>query len=287
MEDYGPPVDRLLTIGQEPTFDDNWSDLRKLGIGPEHVADLIRLATDRELLETRSDGPEIWAPIHAWRALGQLRAEPAIGPLLEMLIRLADEAVDDWASEELPIVLGMIGPAAIPATSAIVEDESAGTTVRIDASRVLVEVVNRHPEARGDCAAILARVLERAQWHHPDLNGFLISDLLILQAREAAGVIERAFAGGFVNELIVGTWYDVWSALDLDGEPPPRPVRKWWFGFRPPDDSGPPVVIEPPPAPARPNWQPSVIRTPDDRKERNKARQKLEKKAKGKNRKRR
>jgi HEAT repeat protein len=29
---------------------------------------------------------EVWAPVHAWRALGQLRAEEAIKPLREYLL---------------------------------------------------------------------------------------------------------------------------------------------------------------------------------------------------------
>src|SRR5579864_7878643 len=48
--------------------------------------------------------------VHAWRALGQLRAVEAVEPLLELFDRLED---DDWVHEELPAVFGLIGPARI------------------------------------------------------------------------------------------------------------------------------------------------------------------------------
>ena len=43
---------------------------------------------------------EVWAPLHAWRALGQLEVEEAVAPLLAYL-RTADE--DDAAHAELPV----------------------------------------------------------------------------------------------------------------------------------------------------------------------------------------
>ncbi|HEU5369606.1 MAG TPA: hypothetical protein VFU69_14125, partial [Ktedonobacterales bacterium] len=82
---YPPPIDKLLTIGESEDFRaEKWPDYRELGLGPEHINDLILLATDHELRwgEEDDDAPEVWAPVHAWRALGQLRAEAAIEPLM-------------------------------------------------------------------------------------------------------------------------------------------------------------------------------------------------------------
>jgi len=61
-----------------------------LGLGPQHVPDLIRMALDDELYWADSDSLEVWAPIHAWRALGQLRAEAAVQPLTRLLARIDD-----------------------------------------------------------------------------------------------------------------------------------------------------------------------------------------------------
>ena len=60
-----------------------WPDYPALGLRMEHVPDLIRMTLDDELHGADSDSREVWAPLHAWRALGQLRAESAIKPLTQ------------------------------------------------------------------------------------------------------------------------------------------------------------------------------------------------------------
>jgi hypothetical protein len=72
---YQPPVERLLTYGEsEPITPDDWPDYRTLGIGPEHIPELIQMATDEHLNEADAESTAVWDPLHAWRALGQLRA---------------------------------------------------------------------------------------------------------------------------------------------------------------------------------------------------------------------
>ena len=72
-----------------------------LGLTSEHIPALIRMATDEELNWANADSLEVWAPVHAWRALGQLHAEEAIEPLMRLFHEHDDS---DWVGEELPIV---------------------------------------------------------------------------------------------------------------------------------------------------------------------------------------
>src|SRR5438093_123369 len=74
--DYKDPVARLLTLGDARPVK-TWPNYLELGLSREHVPELIRMATDDELNWADSESLEVWAPIHAWRALGQLRAEEA------------------------------------------------------------------------------------------------------------------------------------------------------------------------------------------------------------------
>jgi hypothetical protein len=74
---YSSPVSELLTFGDCRDFRE-WPDYLDLGLRPEHVPELIELATDKELNWADPESLEVWAPVHAWRALGQLRAVPAI-----------------------------------------------------------------------------------------------------------------------------------------------------------------------------------------------------------------
>jgi len=57
-----------------------------------------------------SESPEVWAPLHAWRTLGQLGSSQAVDPLLNQFNRLCE---DDWALPELSTVMGMLGKPAI------------------------------------------------------------------------------------------------------------------------------------------------------------------------------
>ena len=70
---YTEPVSKLLSYGDCRNFKE-WPDYLELGFAREHVPDLIGMATDEELNWADSDSLEVWAPIHAWRALGQLHS---------------------------------------------------------------------------------------------------------------------------------------------------------------------------------------------------------------------
>src|SRR5436309_73583 len=125
--DYPSPVDKLLTYGKpEPTNVENWPNYLESGLGPEHIPGLLRMTADEELWKASQDAPENWAPVHAWRALGQLRAVTALEPLLHLL---EEKISDDWAMDELPRVYALIGAAGIPIIEAYVADKSHEETV--------------------------------------------------------------------------------------------------------------------------------------------------------------
>jgi hypothetical protein len=219
---------------------DDWPDYLALGLGPEHIPDLIRLATDDAMRwEADDDDPALWGPIHAWRALGQLHAGAAAEHLLGPL-RHIDDDDDDWAGEELPAVFGLIGPAAIPALATYLLDKEHGLWARVAAASGMRKIAERHPEARADCVAALTRALEPFADNDPALNGSLVSDLVDLKAVESAAVIERAFAAACVDETVMGDWEDAQVALGLKmaREHPRRPT---WIDALIPRGLGPPV----------------------------------------------
>jgi HEAT repeat protein len=211
--DYTPPVSKLLTLGDARKMP-TWPNYREMGLGPEHVPDLIRMALDEELNWGYSDSDEVWAPLHAWRALGQLQAEEAAEPLTELLAWI-DEYGDDWVAEEMPIVFGLIGPAAIPILADYLNDDEHSLFARIAAAHGLKEIVDRYPQSRDDCVAALMETLERFEEFDPDLNGFLISFLVEMEAVEAAPLMERAFAAEQVELNIRGDWEEIQAELGL------------------------------------------------------------------------
>lgn len=203
---YTSPVDKLLTLGKaEPVISDNWPNYFEPGIGPEHIPDLIRMATDHEIRsiepkEGEEEEPEFWGPIHAIRTLGQLHAETAIEPLVHLLAELEH---DEWMLEELPSVFAMIGPAAIPALAAYLADSSHEMYSRSYAANALEEIGKRHPESRSECIAAISKQLEAFDENDYELNAFLISNLTHLKAVETLPLIERAFKADRVDEFVI------------------------------------------------------------------------------------
>ena len=210
---YPAPVDQLLTYGEAEVVEpEDWPNYLELGLGPEHIPDLIRLATDEQLNQADPESLEVWAPTHAWRALGQLRAEAAIEPLLTLFDTLED---NEWVMEELPEVFGMIGPAALPALAAYMADRSHKEWPHINASSSVLSIATRWPEARSESVAILSEQLEQFTENEPDFNAFLILALVKLGAKEAAPLMEQAFAADRVEYIVMGDWEDVQVRLGL------------------------------------------------------------------------
>jgi hypothetical protein len=139
---------------------------------------------------------------------------------------------DDWYLEEFHHVFGLIGPPAIEPLAAYLSDESHGEFPRVKSANGLREVVRRFPEAREPVVAILTAELGRYQKGVGSLNGFLVSDLLELEAVESAETIERAFAANVVDPTVVGDWGDVRRELGVHGLGIASDRSAGWPSFR-------------------------------------------------------
>ncbi len=218
---YPPPVDRLLTLGAEPARRRTWPDYLTLGLEERHVPALIRMAVDPALHQAPERDRAAWAPVHAWRALGQLRASAAAEPLLALLEQRMDS---DWAYDELPLVLGMIGPAVLPSATLMLFDEEREEPVRVMAATVIAGVGLEYPERVDEAAAVLKTQLQDWATQSRWLNANLIAGLVELQAADAAPLMEAAYAAGAVDLDVWGDWEDVQVDLGLLEErttPPP------------------------------------------------------------------
>src|SRR5262245_18411198 len=120
MTEYPPPVAALKDLG-EVKLAKEWLDYHARGLGPEQVPDLMRMLLDRELNLGDPKSKDVWAPLHALRALAQLRAAEATEAILQEL-QQDHERGRDRVSETSPKVSGMIGLAAMPALSKAIRD---------------------------------------------------------------------------------------------------------------------------------------------------------------------
>lgn len=207
-QDYPSPVSKLLTLGESQARRRPWPNYLELGLTATHIDDLIRMALDDDLNEADGDSDEVWAPLHAWRALAQLRAEKAAGPLTQLLCRI-DENSDDWVGEDLPDVFGMIGPAAIGVLQEYLANAMNPTYARIAAANGLGKIAEQYPEARTECVRVLAMQLSHFADQDRSLNAFIINPLMDLRAVEALDVIKQAFNADHVDLMVQGDFEDV------------------------------------------------------------------------------
>lgn len=211
FSDYRSPVAQLLALGDPLDAQDEIA-YRELGLSEADVPELCRLAQADTLYDDEADDLVVFASVHAWRALGELRAEAAIDTLIGVF-RHAE--MDDWVLEELPAILGRIGPTAIVPLTAYLEDDDNDTWARAAAMESLSAIARAFPETRDRCVAIFRGELARFAERDALFNALLIGELINHAAVETAPLMEQVFAAGAVDLTCVGDWEDVQIELGL------------------------------------------------------------------------
>ena len=211
ISDYRPPVAQLLALGDPLDGLDDIS-YRELGLSETDVPELCRLAQAGTLYDDEANDLEVYASVHAWRALGELRAEAAVAPLIG---EFHHAELADWVAEELPAIFGRIGATAIASLAAYLEDANNGVWARSIAMSSLTAITQTFPETRDRCVAILSGELARFAERDALLNALLIGELSSLAAVEAAPLMEKAFAAQAVELPVSGDWEDVQIELGL------------------------------------------------------------------------
>lgn len=241
------PLAILLALG-EPKYarDFTWPDYQAFGIGAQHIPALIQISTDLELIHLPDEkDARGWGPIHAWRALGQLRAVEAIEPLIRLFHEVPD---NDWIIEEMPDVFGLIGTAALPALVSYLKDGARPIYSRLIAATSVTQIALSAPETRPQVVEALVEQLNNFKQNSPGMNGVLIANLVELEASEKADLIQKVFSEGKVDRFIVGDWRDVKVRLRYSAGQPPAPASKNLersVGTVPPDPTSRPAYQEP------------------------------------------
>jgi hypothetical protein len=215
---YPAPVQQLFTLGSVESTRAPWLDYKALGLTQEHISLLLSMATDLDLNLADEKIPTVWAPLHAWRALAQLRAVEAIGPLLDLYAELVE---DDWLLGDLPQVIELLGPRTVDALAAYLQryDNSDERSGYLGVLEGLGRLGRKYPEVRRRVIQILIHHLADYLENDDGFNGWLIDELVQLRARQALPLIAAAFVqnedeGLVVDEMVVD-WEDVCKAFGL------------------------------------------------------------------------
>jgi hypothetical protein len=162
---YTSPVNRIFQLEPPPAIVD-WSIYANLGITVEHLPELARMAIDEDLLYGEADA-EFLAPSHAWRMLALVGTPEAIAPLITVLHGWSEENWD-WLGEEIKVVFGKIGSAALPELAKTLGNSQHSSYTRENAVMSIAEIFEHHPAAHDECIAVLTAQLSRFSKNDPD-----------------------------------------------------------------------------------------------------------------------
>ena len=206
--EYPQPVAKLLTIG---SLDGEWPNyVAQYNLTAEHIPALIRMAVDPSCMtadEDEIDDFGYYAHIHAWRALGQLRAVEAVAPLIP-LFHYVDEYGDDWAAEDLPEAFALIGAPAIPALGAFLLDPQPKEWAKCAACEALELIVQADPAAVPECTEVSTAALANYKQNDPIVNASIIAVLSVLRQPSTYALVEEAFGAEQVELATMGDWED-------------------------------------------------------------------------------
>jgi len=218
----------LLELGEADRGRD-WPDYLQYGFVETDVPALLDLVADEALDQASSDSAEVWAPLHAWRTLGQLGSSDAVLSLIDQFNRLCE---DDWALPELSTVMGMLGEPAITPLVSCLNEPHYKEFARVIAADGLAEIAKRQPACRERIIQCYRDYMRSPDLSAHALNGLLIGRLLDLDAKEAIDEIRLFFAKDCVDITCAGDLEEVEIELGFRSErSTPKPDFAQLYGL--------------------------------------------------------
>ncbi|MCA3003915.1 MAG: hypothetical protein LW650_13160 [Planctomycetaceae bacterium] len=187
-------------------------DFVGMGLGGEHVGELLRMACDKGLLaRTDESDPLSWGPMHALDALADVLSHArekgqavSVNPawptklmeLGEWLVKHEqDYLLDSWLGACIEM-----GPAVVkPALGRMVNGRNP-VTLRLLCIEAAELVAQEHAEVRGEVVGALMAQLKQARLNVVAMNDVLCLALRALGVAEAEGLIDAAYQGAGISE---------------------------------------------------------------------------------------
>ncbi len=210
---YPPPVNALLSLGDAREIS---VEVRRsiLGIGQEHVPDLVRMARDRALNRFEDDNLAGWAPVHAIKILEGLDATEVVADLVPLL-----DVDSDWFRSALSEIFARVGQPALGLLRSYLADPSRWVWGHVSVTKALEAIAKRHPNLRDEAVASLSTVLHDPESYSDYACTFAMSALVELDAVEALPLIRQAFELDKIDEMVRGPWDRVLDDLGIEPDP--------------------------------------------------------------------
>ncbi len=210
-------INVLSPLG-EPRDGQAWLDYTAYGLTSADVSILVKLVQDDSFLD--EEGNAYWVPLHAWRALKAFMPQ-GVAALIEGFNLLAE---DDWALEEIPLVIAAAKDKAFQPLITFLQDAENDTEARGLAAASLAQIALEHKNLRKTVVDHLVKSLQQTTAEDAVLNGHIIAQLVRLRAGEAIDAIRKAFHEQRVDITVGGDLEDIEMDLGLRTErSTPRP----------------------------------------------------------------
>lgn len=198
-----PVIERILTL----PHDEAAEDISKIV--------MYQIGKTYESINDDTIGkPENDAILHSLYLLTQLKSEKGLDAVLELMRQngnFADYHLGDLAPEVIPPALYACGMNRIPEIEAYLNQPGLDSYVRGQAFDSLAMIVFLHPERREEIIEVFRKILKSWVTRLPkqeacdgSLAGFLMSNLMDIEAKELIPEIEAVFETDCVDKTISG-----------------------------------------------------------------------------------
>jgi len=224
LPSYPEKLHPLLTMGL-PTFNtldySAWpAYIERFSLTDDDIPELLRMATDAALDTLDECYPQTFGPIHARRALGQLKALDAVEPLFAYLkVDYERHGFDEWLYEELTPVFFLMGPPIIPLMCSKLIDITETEIVRDKALNVLEHCYGHLPEHAEACLAPIIEVLGNPHPEFKQLQAGVICFLARHRITTYLPQMEALFTQEMVDTDFCGEWVEVLNQMELLDDP--------------------------------------------------------------------
>jgi hypothetical protein len=201
--DHAPPLRELLTWGWNTDEEYVTRNVRQIAKQQPASSDVVRMVLDEGLLSGWPAKDASWAPYHALHLLGHLQAHKYARRLLALMDR-----ENDWLSDRLPVVWGLMGSQAAPPLWTYLENRTHDPDKRAIVLNGLAAIAQAQPQSWPDIVTALINWLQKAPAADATVNGYLVFILNRMKAIEAREAIATAFEQDRVDTRIM-QWHDV------------------------------------------------------------------------------
>lgn len=201
-------IDRILALPEDEAAQD--------------ISNVILYSIGQTYKGINNDTIENWnnsAIMHSLILLARIQSDKGLDAVLEIMRQngeFADFHLGDLAPELLHPALYACGKDNLPAIEDYLYQPGMDSYLRSQAPDALAMVVFRHPERRGEIIEVFRRILNEMTINLPGQRacdgtfaGFVMSNLMDIDAKELIPEIKATFATNCVNKTIAGDYKEV------------------------------------------------------------------------------